>query len=58
MKTIKKIEKKGYKVTANIGYRNGEQCIVSYTAKNETRNHTVTQPNVTQLNKATYNKTY
>jgi len=58
MTTLKKIEKKGYKVTANIGWINGGQTIVSYTAKNVTRNHTVTQPNITQLNKATYNKTY
>lgn len=58
MTTIQKIEKKGYKIIANMGYKNGEQCIISYTATNKQRNHTVTQPNITQLNKATYNKTY
>lgn len=50
MKTIEKIEKKGYNVTANFGWINGEQAIVSYTAtKNNTR---ITKPNVTNLLKS------
>jgi uncharacterized protein (DUF302 family) len=33
MTTREKIEKRGYKVTSNLGYRDGEQTIVSYSAK-------------------------
>ena len=35
-----KLENKGYKVTANMGYINGVQTIVSYSLKND-RNHTI-----------------
>jgi hypothetical protein len=35
-----KLEKKGYKITADIGYKNDEQTIVSYSLKND-RNHTI-----------------
>ncbi len=38
MKIQQKIEKKGYKVQANMGYINGEQTIVSYTAKKVSNN--------------------
>jgi hypothetical protein len=30
-----KKESKGFKITSNIGYRNGEQTIVSYTLKDK-----------------------
>jgi hypothetical protein len=52
-KTIAKIEATGYKVSANIGYQNGEQTIVSYTA--ERGSDRVTRPNPTQLWEATRN---
>lgn len=29
-----KKESQGYKIIGNLGYRNGVQCIVSYTLKN------------------------
>jgi hypothetical protein len=32
MTTIEKIQKKGYKLTSNLGYENGEQVVVSITA--------------------------
>lgn len=56
MTTLKKIEKKGYKVTANMGWKNGEQCIVSFTAERTDGRmiHKVTQPNISQLFKGTY----
>lgn len=43
-----------------MGYKNDEQCIISYTAEriDGRMNHKVTQPNLTQLDKSTYNKTY
>jgi hypothetical protein len=50
MKTLEKIEKKGYKVTFNMGYRNGESSVVSVTAKKDGRQFT--KPNLTQLLKA------
>lgn len=50
MKTQLKIEKAGYKVTANMGYRNGEQTIVSYTASKN--GCSITRPNITQLFKS------
>lgn len=50
MKTQEKIEKKGYKVTYNIGWRNGIQSIVSVTATRGT--YKVTERNITSLFRA------
>ena len=47
MKTIEKIEKKGYRVISNLGYKNDVKCIVSYTAI--CNNLKITKPNLTQL---------
>ena len=47
MTTQQKIEKKGYKVTFNMGYKNGEQAVVSVTATK--LNAKVTADNITQL---------
>lgn len=50
MKTEQKIEKKGYKVTYNLGYKNGEQGINSVTAtKNNVK---LTAKNITALLKS------
>lgn len=48
MKTIEKIEKKGFKVIANMGWVSGEQTIVSYTAEKSGRK-VATASNVTGL---------
>lgn len=50
MKTQEKIEKKGYRVTFNTGWRNGEQTIVSVSA--EKNNRKITRDNLTQLLKS------
>ena len=50
MKTLAKIEKKGYRVTSNIGWRNGEQTIVSVSA--EKNNRKIRRDNLTQLLKS------
>lgn len=50
MKTQQRIESKGYKVTYNMGWRNGEQTIVSVTAKKGLNK--VTEKNITSLLKA------
>lgn len=50
MTTQQKIEKKGYKVTFNMGWRNGEQTIVSVTAKKGLKK--MTEKNITSLLKA------
>jgi hypothetical protein len=47
MTTQQKIEKKGYKVTFNMGYKNNEQTIVSVSA--EKNGQKITAPNITQL---------
>lgn len=47
MTTQQKIEKKGYKVTFNMGWKNGEQSIVSVSATKG--NQKVTADNITQL---------
>ena len=47
MKTIEKIEKKGYKVIANMSYENGEQTIISYTATKGNVN--IEEKNITKL---------
>lgn len=47
MKTQQKIEKKGYKVTYNMGWKNGEQAIVSVSAQKGNRK--TTSKNITQL---------
>lgn len=49
MKTQSKIEKKGYKVTFNMGYKNDEQTIVSVSA--EKNGKKITEKNITALNK-------
>lgn len=50
MTTQQKIEKKGYKVTFNMGWENGEQKIVSVTAVKG--NSKITQKNITALFKS------
>lgn len=54
MTTQEKIEKLGYKVTRNIGYHNGEQCVVSVTASSG--NLKFTRPTITQLFEAIQKK--
>lgn len=49
MTTKQKLEKKGYKVTFNIGWRNGEQAIVSVTATNK-KGGKYTGKNITEVN--------
>jgi hypothetical protein len=50
MTTQRKIEKKGYKVTFNTGWRDGEQRIVSVSATKD--NAKITQKNITTLLKS------
>lgn len=50
MKTQQKIEKKGYKVTFNMGWINGMQSIVSVSAIKG--NNRITEKNITQLLKS------
>ena len=47
MITAQKLEKKGYNITYNMGYKNGEQCIVSITATNGI--YKTTANNITSL---------
>lgn len=47
MKTKEKIERKGYKVTYNLDYKNGEQAIVSVSAKKDNMNFVA--KNITSL---------
>jgi hypothetical protein len=51
MKTASKIERKGYKLTYNIGYKDGTQCIVSVSAMNSNGRVIATERNVTALYK-------
>lgn len=51
MTTREKIEKKGYKVTSNMGWKNGEQTIVSYSAEKDGRN-VATRDTITALYQA------
>ena len=51
LKTINKIESKGYSVRMNMGHRDGECCIVSITALKNGREIS-TKPNATQLLKS------
>lgn len=50
MSTQQKIEKKGYKVTFNMGWRNGEQSITSVSATKG--NIKITANNITSLYKS------
>lgn len=50
MTTQKKIEKKGYTVTFNMGWKDGEQCIMSVTAVKG--NNKITEKNITSLLKS------
>jgi len=50
MTTQQKIEKKGYKVTFNMGWRDGEQRIVSVSASKG--NTKITEKNITALLKS------
>ena len=50
MTTQQRIEKKGYKVTHNMGYKNDEQTIVSVSA--EKNGMKITKENITSLFKA------
>lgn len=56
MTTQQKIEKKGYKVVHNIGYRNGQQTIVSVSIRKDNGQfadgRTMTYPNVTKAYEA------
>lgn len=47
MTTQKKIENKGYTVTFNIGWKDGEQCITSVTAVKGNRK--ITEKNITSI---------
>lgn len=47
MKTESKIKSKGYKVSYNMGYRNGVQVITSVTARKGMT--TLTDDNITKL---------
>lgn len=50
MTTVKKLEKKGYKVTYNLGTNDsGEKCIVSVTATNKIGGK-YTDKNITAVN--------
>jgi len=51
MTTREKIERKGYKVTSNLGYRNGERAIVSYSAKKGYK--VITATTITELSRKT-----
>jgi len=47
MTTQQKIEKKGYKVTFNMGWKNGEQTTTSVTASKG--NIKITEKNITSI---------
>lgn len=47
MKIRERIEKKGFKVTSNMGWKDGVQIIESYSASKN--GHTITAPSLTVL---------
>jgi hypothetical protein len=49
MTTANKIEKKGYKVKYNMGYKDGILCIISVSAMNSNGRTIATERNVTAL---------
>jgi hypothetical protein len=49
MTTANKIEKKGYKVKYNMGYKDGILCIISVSATNSNGRTIATERNVTAL---------
>lgn len=48
-KLQQRLENKGYKVTANIGYKNDEQTIISYSLKNKNGMTLKTENSLTKL---------